>query len=359
MWSLGQRWVRVIGPPIGVSFRRTTCAISRGIEACEPADQAIEFGRGALRPVDPLLCLFGHEPEPVLAGLFEGRWKLLPVDHEARVVIGWTGQNDLEQAEGLDAILGSRVPIQDEFRTLPRSDKAPAPTGRRRIRRVSEHVGHRGGVAHLDDAAKVACEVFPQGAVAGDMRIDEALVAEVAGLVPPHKPTAVGRVVLDDPQIRVVLFDVVVGGRAPLLVRPSNEVDAKFVFDRRVVVKRLRDVFDRPPNQDVERARVITASTLDDPVRPFGRVAVAGADGELRLALFGDRPQVIRAGIVLRPRRKVGKVLLVLVDDLEDVARATGRPWGRHQPLNVEHVGVEQKVDHRLKVVWVGAADVG
>ena len=55
----------------------------------------------------------------------------------------------------------------------------------------------------------------------------------------------------------------------------------------------LSDILDRPPYQHVKRTRVVAPSALDDPVRTLRGAVVAGPYGELGLALFRDRPQVV------------------------------------------------------------------
>ena len=58
-------------------------------------------------------------------------------------------------------------------------------------------------------------------------------------------------------------------------------------------------------------------------------------------------------GLQLRVVRRVA------IDHLEDVLAAAGAVRRRDQPLDVEHVGIEEEVHHRLEVVGIGAADVG
>ena len=69
--------------------------------------------------------------------------------------------------------------------------------------------------------------------------------------------------------------------------------------------------------------------------------------------------QRVRRRVAVRVGLQVRVVRGVAVDHLEDVLAPAGAVGRRDQPLDVEHVGVEQEVHHRLEVVGIGAADVG
>ena len=59
---------------------------------------------------------------------------------------------------------------------------------------------------------------------------------------------------------------------------------------------------------------------------------------------------------MLRQRRPI---LGVGVEGLVDVLHTTAARRRRDEPLDLEHIGVMQEMHHRLKVVGIGAADVG
>ena len=152
---------------------------------------------------------------------------------------------------------------------------------------------------------------------------------------------------------------VVVGVDAPHLVRPADEVDAELRQDVGGVVQRLGEVLDAPPDQDVQRPRVVASGAPDDPVRALRRLADARGPRPVDGPLPGDRPQGVGPGVSGGMRHQVGVVALVGVDDPQDV-RLPPRAEGRgDEPLDVEDVRVEEQVHHRLEVVRVGPADVG
>ena len=157
----------------------------------------------------------------------------------------------------------------------------------------------------------------------------------------------------------MVRDDVLVGVGAPLLVGAADEVDAQLRQDVGRVVQRLRQVLEPAPDQHVERPRIGGPRALDDPARSLGRLAHARVGRDVDLALLRDRAQRVRRRIAIRVAAQVRIVALVAVDHLEDVALAPRPVRRRHQAFEVEHVGVEQQVDHRLLVVGIGAADVG
>ena len=116
----------------------------------------------------------------------------------------------------------------------------------------------------------------------------------------------------------------------------------------------------RPPQTSTSSGRGSAArAALDDPARPLGRLAHAGVRRHFDLALLRDRAERRRRRIAIRVTAQVRVVPLVTVDHLEDVAGAPRPVRRRDQAFQVEHVGVEQQVDHRLLIVGIRSADVG
>ena len=268
-------------------------------------------------------------------------------------------QDQLEDREVLDAIGGRGEPLEGDERPFPGAHVAPAPTGLRRILgSAAQQPGDRRRVAHLDDAAQQRDEVVAERAMAGDVRLHEAGVAPIVRLIAADEPPVVGGVGLDHPERRMVRDDVLVGVRAPFLVGSADEVHAQLRQDVGRVVQRLRQVLETTPDEQVERARIGGPRALDDPARSLGGLAHARVRRHFGLALLRDRAQRVRRRIAIRVAAQVRIVALVAVDHLEDVALAPRPVRRRHQAFQVEHVGVEQQVDHRLLVVGVGAADV-
>jgi hypothetical protein len=72
-----------------------------------------------------------------------------------------------------------------------------------------------------------------------------------------------------------------------------------------------------------------------------------------------DGPKLLGRGVALRRAAQRRIVALIGVNHLEDVLFAAFAWWRRDQPLQVEHVGIDQQVHQRLKIVRVRPADVG
>ena len=260
----------------------------------------------------------------------------------------------------LDAIGRRGEPLEGDERPLPGAHVTSAPARLRRILgSTAQQPGDRRRIAHLDDAAQQGDEVVAQGAAARHMGLHEAGVAPVARLIAADEPPLVGGVGFDHPERRMVRDDVLVGVRAPLLVGAADEVHAQLRQDVRRVVQRLRQVLDTTPDEQVERAGIGNPRALDDPARSLGRLAHSRVGRHLGLALLRDRAQRVRRRVTRGVRPQVRIVALVAVDHLEDVALAPRPVRRRHQAFQVEHVGVEQQMDHRLLIVGIGAADVG
>ncbi len=146
--------------------------------------------------------------------------------------------------------------------------------------------------------------------------------------------------------------DVLVGVRAPLLVRAADEVDAQLGQDVRRVVQRLRQILEAAPDQQVERPRIGGPGALDDPARALGRLPHAGVGRHLGLALLGDRPQRIGRRIAIRVPAQVRVVARVLVDHLEDVVlaarvRTATRPAPRGRRRRRRAAGAPSTADRR------------
>jgi hypothetical protein len=135
-------------------------------------------------------------------------------------------------------------------------------------------------------------------------------------------------------------------------------VDPQLRQDVRRVVQRLRQILEPAPHQQVERPWIGRPRPIDDPARAFGRLPHAGVGRHFGLALLGDRPQRVGRRIAIRVPAQVRVVARVLVDHLEDVVLPPRPVRRRDQALQVEDVGVEQQVRHRLLIVGIGPADV-
>ena len=139
-------------------------------------------------------------------------------------------------------------------------------------------------------------EEIAERAAARDVRRHERRVAPLARLVAADEPAAIGRVRLDDPQLGVVLLDVVVGVDAPHLVRPADEVDAELRQDVGRIVQRLGEVVDAAPDEHIERPRIVAPRAPDDPVGAFRRCPEPRPARTLERALLRDRPQRVGRG---------------------------------------------------------------
>ena len=189
--------------------------------------------------------------------------------------------------------------------------------------------------------------------------LHEFLVAPFALLIAAGEPAAIGGVRFDHPELGMVLLDVVVGVHAPLLVRAADEIDAQLWQNVRRIVQRLGEVFNAAPDEDVQRARVVATRTLDDPLRAFGGFPEAGCAQRVERALLADGAQRVGGRVFVGIGLQLRIVALIAVNDRENVRLAARAERRGNQSLDVEHVGIEEQVDHGLKIVGVRAADVG
>ena len=187
---------------------------------------------------------------------------------------------------------------------------------------------------------------------------DKRLIAPFALLVAANEPAPVGRVRLDDPKFRVPAGDVLIRIRTPLFVRPADEIDAQFRQDVRSVMQRLREILDAAPNEKMQRSRIIPPGTGDNPLRSLGGFAKPGVGSTFCLALPGDGPQVVGRRVSIGMRPELREVALIEIDHLQDVLLAAGSEWRRHETLDIEHIGIEEQVDHRLEIIGIRAANV-
>ena len=157
----------------------------------------------------------------------------------------------------------------------------------------------------------------------------------------------------------MVRFEVVVRVDTPHLVGAADEVDAQFRLDVRRVVRRLREVVDATPHQHPERARVVAARALHDPVGALGLLANPDSRTSLDRALLGEPTQGLGLRVSIGVSLQVRVIHSIPIDDLEDVLTPAWSVRRRDDPLDVEHIGIQQEVHHRLEIVRIGAADVG
>lgn len=267
----------------------------------------------------------------------------------------------------LDGVGGGRQAIEAGVGPRPRPHVAATPTGLIRQRGVAaQEPGDARGVTHLERGPSLAVkadavrEEFAERAAAGGVGIREILRGQIAVLVATDEPAVIGRIRLDDPKLRMMHGEVMVGVRAPLLVRSANVVDPQLGQDVGGIVQCLRQVLDAAPDQDVQRTGIVAPGAADDPRRALGRLAEAGVGRRRGFTLRGDGPQGIGIRVMVRPSAQVGIVVLVACDHLKEMFPASRAAAGRRdQSLEVEHVGIEQHMDHRLEVIEIGAADVG
>ena len=291
--------------------------------------------------------------------------ELLLVHHQVRMRLRRCGAggavHQLHDGKGFHHVGGGRWRGIGHARPVPGAHEVSAPAvGGRVVGRGAEQVGEGGRVAHLDVRPDRG-EIIAKRPGALDVAVDEAGIAQIAGLVAAQEPAAIGGVVLDDPQVRVGTLQVVVGVGRPFFVGATDHVHAQLALDGRIVVQRLRQVLEAAPQQHPQRTRIVAARVLDDPLRSFGGLAPALRAGQVRAALLCDGTQAVRRGIAVGPGAQVGIVFFVDGDDVEQVALAVAAlaPRRGDQAFEVDHVAVEQQVHQRLEVVEIGAADVG
>jgi len=93
---------------------------------------------------------------------------------------------------------------------------------------------------------------------------NECPIAPLARLIAADKPAAISRIGFDDPQIRMMGRDIVVGTRAPFLVRTADIVDSKFWKNIRGIVQGLSEIFDTAPYEYMKRPQIFTPGALDN-----------------------------------------------------------------------------------------------
>ena len=93
----------------------------------------------------------------------------------------------------------------------------------------------------------------------------ECSIPPFARLIAAGEPTAIRGIGLYDPQVGVVIHNVLVGIGRPFLVRPANPVDAQLGQDVGGVVQCLGKIFDKAPDQNMERPRVVASRAFNDP----------------------------------------------------------------------------------------------
>ena len=238
-----------------------------------------------------------------------------------------------------------------------RTNRPPQPGCDGSSREDCRTVGDRRAVAHLQRALQVRREEITERAAPGDVRRDECGVAPLTGLVAAGEPAAIRRVRFDHPQRRVRTLDGCERVDAPHLVRAADEIHAQLRQDVGSIVQRLRQVVDTAPHEHPQRPRIDPPRAAHDPVRAFGRASRAGRTG-FDCTLFADSPQGVGRRIAGGIRLQVREVRGVAIDDLQEMLLAAGPVRRRDQPLDVEHVGVDEEVHHRLEIVGIGAADV-
>src|SRR3546814_207116 len=152
---------------------------------------------------------------------------------------------------------------------------------------VVQEIEQRRGVAHLQAPGHRLVEVVTERTVIlGVAHLP--IVARFALVVEIH--AAEGGVVLDPPQVLVVIVDVVAGSRVLLGVPGADAVDLDLALDRRIVVQRLGYVGHRTPGEDPERVSGAGGMRrLDDRLRALGRVRPAIRRADRAVPLLGDR----------------------------------------------------------------------
>jgi hypothetical protein len=101
--------------------------------------------------------------------------------------------------------------------------------------------------------------------MACDVSAHEFLVGPFALLVAADKPAAISRVGLDDPELRMMGGDVLIGVGRPLLVRAADVIDPQLRQNIRRVVQRLRKIFHATPDEHMQRPGIVAAGAFDDP----------------------------------------------------------------------------------------------
>lgn len=126
-------------------------------------------------------------------------------------------------------------------------------------------------------------------------------------------------------------------------------------------MQRLREIIDPTPDEQPERPGIGPFCTVDDPIRAFGPLTETLRAGGVESALLADMAQVFRGGIAGRMSAQVGIVASIDFDEVEQMllAVARGTPGRGDHAFEMDRIGVEKQMNQRLKVVEIGAADIG
>jgi hypothetical protein len=96
----------------------------------------------------------------------------------------------------------------------------------------------------------------------------------------------------------------------------------------------------------------------DNPIRSFRRAA-DGRCARVDRALPGDATQILRRGVLFRIGLQIRIIGRIFLDHLPNVLRPSRTIWRGNQAFDVEPVGVQKEVHHRLEIVGIGSSDVG
>jgi hypothetical protein len=238
-------------------------------------------------------------------------------------------QDELEDAELLHPIRGRGQPIEPGERAVPRAHVATTPSRPRRVVRLAlQQPGDGRRIAHLHRPAELTGEEAAERPAAAHVCRDERLVAPRAGLIAADEPAAVGGVGLDDPQVGMVIDEVLIGVGAPFLVRAADPVDPQHRPDVGRVVEGLREILEAAPDEHVERACVGPPGGPDDRVGARRRSRHALVRRRVDRPLEGQAAQGVRTRIPARVRLERRVVGGIAIDHLQDVL-APPRPEGR------------------------------
>src|SRR5699024_591725 len=155
--------------------------------------------------------------------------------------------------------------------------------------------------------------------LASHVFFDKTRVTPLACLIASNKPAAISGIGHDDPELRMVICNILISIGTPLLDWPADPIDSQFLQYIRRLVQCLSQVLNTTPYKNMYRPRIVGSSPFNNPFRSFSGSANPLIAGTFRSTLLRDRPQCIRRGIFVGIAFQLWVVLLVMVDHLKDV----------------------------------------
>ena len=161
-------------------------------------------------------------------------------------------------------------------------------------------------------------------------------VPKVTCVTAPHIPSPKCRIVMNKPQILVMLVDISKSALVLPLIPRGYEMNTNLLLDRRIVMQGLGDVGYRTPHKNIQRPFVVFPRAINDPAGAFGFFAVSFLGGGIDCTLFRDCSEILRCRVSGRICHQPGVVFSIDIDSLEYVFRSALLGRRRDQTLGIK-----------------------